>query len=535
MTGRSRQILGRFPAHFDAARPGKQFEAVVDALSSGIDAESAVLARIRRSHRLADADELRDLLLIAALHGIAEAEMEVLFLRWTAAQNAIQALQQAATDADRDNLAEQLIRLWGIDAVAPVLPQYAPAGGGPPDLNAARDRLLRSARQALQRRNMLDGVRARVAGVASIHERGNGTVRSVMEGAANALDLDLAGPIQDSPDYFWHAALAQDRQTLTRPVVKPPTATKPAVEVETPFNPAPEVIGIEENPLERNNTNQVARRHAELFTVTRRGFDRVLLQVHVTGKESRTVGPMVVNRDEGHGIGYALAVPSGLLLVFTEDGRALLDNNDVTSFAYAWKGACFAGSDSRPTDFVFDGASAVFAVATPANALDPGFNFPHAGDSLPMPGIEVGDTRLAFFVQQAYFSGVGGSPPATELVAPRPAVGFLDDSVFAPGPDQTVDEAGFVSLSWLEHRAFCFRVLIPARFRALTPADADGIEIRQRVAQAIDRFRPAAVEARVEFTDDRWVLGQGVIVSGGSGDLISELQSGTVLWTTPKN
>jgi hypothetical protein len=536
VTGRSRQILSRFPAHFEATRPGKQFEVVVDALSSGLDSASADLARVRRSHRLADADELHDLLLIAGFHGITPSELAIAFTRIAAARDAVRRLQNAASAADRDKAVTQLIAFWGIDAAPPVLLLYAPpASGGPPDLNAAKGRLLHSAGLALAESKLLDVLRARIANISALHSHGNGTIAAVLQGAANALDLDLAGPIQNSDDRFWHAAVAHDRIALTFPVDAPATATQPAFELETPFKPAHEVIGMEENPLERNVSSQVARHDAELFSIIRRGFDRVLLQIRITGKETLTLAPMVVNRDEGHGMGYALAVPSGSMLVFTEQGRVLLDGSDVTSFAFAWKGACFAGPDARPSDFVFDAPGAVFVETTPAGALDPGFSFPGSGESLPMPGIEVGETRFAFFVQQAYYSEEGLSQPAIHLVAPRTAVGFLDGSVFAPADGESAPQAALVSFSWLEHRAFCVRVLIPSRFRALTPDDPDGAETRQRVAQALDRFRPAGVEMRVEFIDDRWILGQGILVSGAADDPIAQLRSGTALWAVPRS
>ena len=169
----------------------------------------------------------------------------------------------------------------------------------------------------------------------------------------------------------------------------------------------------------------------------RRGFDRQTLEVKITGVESRTVGPMLVNRDEGHGVGYSGAVANGATVDFTEEGRVLIDSSDVTSMAYAWKGACFADAAGiRPTDFAFDDTRSVFAVSSPAGALSPDFVFPHAGDSLPMPGIGIGETRFAFFVQEAHFS------KNTQRVAPRPAVGFVENSVFRSRP---FDEQAFCS------------------------------------------------------------------------------------------
>jgi hypothetical protein len=137
---------------------------------------------------------------------------------------------------------------------------------------------------------------------------------------------------------------------------------------------------------------------------------------------------------------------------------------------------------------------------------------------------------MAFFVQQGHYSNLAGDPPAVVRVAPRPAIGFLDNSVFAPLAAERPIAAGLVSLSWMEHRAFCFRLLIPRRFAAFTPDDPDGVDTRQRVAQALNRFRPAGVEVRVEFADDRWVLGQGVLLEGASENIIDQLRSGTALW-----
>lgn len=544
MTGRTLKILNRFPAHFEAARPGKQLSVVTDALATDLDEQSAIMARIRRSHRLGDADELRDLLLIGAIHGITQAELALLFLRFDRAAALLSDLSNAATPAARDEAAEALCDLWAIALPHPRLPLFAipPAtGGGPPDLNLAQAGLLQHATAATRRDVLLDAVRTRIAKISSIHAGGNGTVGALLGGAANALDFDIV-KLFDSTDRFWHAATVRTRFTLTHTVLEPASGVRPAHEVAQTLEPPIELMGIEENPLDRVSTDQVARHHAELFSILRRGFERVVAQIRITGKQTFTIGPMVVNRDEGHGVGYAGAVPSGSQLVFTEEGRVLLDNSDVTSFAYAWKGACFAGTDLRHTDFVFGGPgvaperSARFVETTPAGALDPGFVFPHSGVSLPMPGIDIGETRFAFFVQLAHFSKLEEieGQKRVWLVAPRTAVGFLDASAFAAGPSETQPDAALVSLSWLEHRAFCVRLLIPRRFQVWAAEDdPDGVQILQRVAQAVKRFQPAGVEVRVEFIDDRWVLGGASLVSAESDDPIVRLRSDTVLWSTP--
>ena len=262
--------------------------------------------------------------------------------------------------------------------------------------------------------------------------------------------------------------------------------------------------------------------------------------MRITGEADRTVGPMLVNRDEGHGIGYSGAVPNGQQLAFTEEGRVLLEGADVTSLAYAWQGACFAGDDaSSDVDFVFDGPNlparrktARFAVATPPAALDREARFPSDGASLPMPGIAVGLTRFAFFVREAHFAdGSAPLPAPARSVTPVTGAARFDASTFAP-PPLPRQAAARVALSWLEHRAFAVRLLIPPRFRRWR-SEAEGALTLQAVARALERYRPLGVELRVEFIDDRWLLGGGTLTSGIDDDPIESLRAGTVLWAAP--
>ena len=46
------KILGRFPAHFEADKPGKLLGDVVAALSRDLDVQSAQIGAVRRAHRL---------------------------------------------------------------------------------------------------------------------------------------------------------------------------------------------------------------------------------------------------------------------------------------------------------------------------------------------------------------------------------------------------------------------------------------------------------------------------------------------------
>jgi len=549
VSGRAQQVLLRFPAHLDAVRPGKQLGQVVDALVEDLDRLAADLAAVRRAHRLAHADTLTDLLLLAGLHGLTRADLDILFTG-VARKRALLAALIAAVGGPantRDAAANALLDLWGIDGTNPRLPLFAPPvqGGNPPDLAAAAKALAAAAGASLGYRATVAAARARVARICQIHAEGNGTVRALLLATANALDLEIdaaknaatraalvaaeetagfdfridadadlgAGDaLFHSRDLFWHATFVRDRWPLL------PTAP-----------PAVEALGLEENPRRRERYQNEECADGQLFTVIRRGFGRELLQAEVLGIANRTVGPMVVNRDEGHGVGYAAAVPAGKSLVFREDGRALLDGSDVTSFAYSWQGACFAetaaanGQPSDPHDFVFAGPGvdprrrAVFAVTAPAGALDREFTFPHAGQDITVPGIGIGVTRLAFFVQVAHLGAVG------KPVAPRPRIAFADGAVFAGGAPKAAD----LHLSWMEHEAYAVRIVIPARFGLFDSGITD------RVVAALARFRPAGIDLRVELADDHWKLGEGTVTEAVAVDPISLLQGGTVLTPPP--
>ena len=534
--GRADSILGRFPAHFEALKPGKVLRSAVAALARDLDVQAAELAAIRRSHRLFDADVLSDLLLIAARHGIMASSLELVTMRFERARSLLKDLAAPADEAMRDAAAAKLLALWSLEGGEPKLALFADRNedGSPVDLTGeagatATLRLIAAATEASSRQAQNDATRTRIATTIRIAASGNATVRALLSGAANALDLEI-GPIKSSEDRYLHASFAFDRLTLRAEGGDGPI--EPAV--------AREVIGLEENPLYRVETDAAPRKHAELFDQLRRGFERATLQIRVTGEGARTVGPMVVNRDEGHGVGYAGSVPGGERLTFSEDGRVTLGENDVTSSAFAWQGACFADAATpHVNDYVFtEGAdaprAASFAVAFPEAALDSDFVFPHAGDSLPMPGVSVGRTRFAFFVQEAHAS-LGPTPgsPGGRRVAPRPADGFLDGSVFAPGPDETRAPSALVSLSWLERRAHAVRILIPSRLRALED-DPEAPEVRRRLVETVGRFRPVGILVEAAFLDDRWTLGEGAMSAAASDDPVEALRGSTVLWSAPE-
>src|SRR5262245_49813665 len=134
--GRADSILGRFPAHFEALKPGKVLRSAVAALARDLDVQAAELAAIRRSHRLFDADELSDLLLLAARHGIMASSLELLTMRFERARGLLKELATAADQAARDQAAARLLALWSLEGAEPKLALFADPSedGSPVDL-----------------------------------------------------------------------------------------------------------------------------------------------------------------------------------------------------------------------------------------------------------------------------------------------------------------------------------------------------------------------------------------------------------------
>lgn len=531
---RATKILGRFPAHMEAAKRGKLLGDVVAALARDLDVQSAQLGAIRRAHRIREAETRGDLMRLAALHGIRARELDLLDIRLDlAAERAV-----ALADADAAGRTAALADLLALFALAlpenpldAVTPDDAPADAEQAAAEAAQR--LAAMVQALttpraRRRAMAD----RVVAVCANHGLGNGTIRAVMTAAANALDLDL-GTIVHGPERYLHAAPATDRLRLV-----PPADTGLA-----PLAQLIDIVGLEENPLRRAERAPEAFVHGELFEFFRKGFEPAALEITVTAELDRTVGPMVVNRDQGRGVGFAATVPAGETLTLTETGRAMLGTSDMTAFAYGFEGAVFADADApRASDACFD--EAIFVTTTPPGALDREAVYPHAGVSLPMPEIGIGATAMAFFVQEGHFAD-GAAEGGARIPTPRSQAGLFAGgdaplgSVFAPGPDEVRQPAARVGFAWHERQAYRAHILIPERFRALVPdteADPEMTAVTTRVLQAVERVRPVGVALECAFIDDRWTLGSGILseaAADGSTDPVAALIGGTMLWPSP--
>lgn len=526
-------MLERLPAHLEAAQPGKLLHRVFSGLARDLDVLAAQLAATRRAHRLGEADELVDVLALAALHGITAPEFAVLDLRQSRARAALATLRNAPAGPGLLTAASTVLALWGLRDLDAFAMEPGQALDGAAGL-AARDRLAIAVADALSYRAGLEACRTRIARIARRHLDGNGTVAALMEAAAIALDLDLdPAEIEHSTDRFRHAVPVRDRMHLTPPPL-PPSAPDQPPRRPGSLVPADEVLGAIENPRRRVGTEPVQRHAGECFEVARRGFEPTLLRLRVRGigeDGRRTIGPLLINRDSGHGIGFDGAVPPDSELVFEEDGRVFLDGADVTARAYAFQGAVFAdaAAPSNAHDFRFDAPATRFAQASPAGALDRDFSFPHAGTNIPMPSIGIGVTRFAFFARVAH--AAAGDADAPLAVTPRPFQGVFDTAVLAPAVGETPPGAALLALSWVEHEAFKVLLLLPPRFRAFDP-DPDTTALRRHLARALDRFRPAGVALEIGFLDPRWTLGAATLGDFGRAPLAA-LESGLELWPAP--
>ncbi len=573
MSSRAQKILARFPAHFEAVRSGKQLEAVVTGLSNDLDVISSDLAATREAHRLAHAKTTRDLKRIGALHRLTDVEFGPLELRITRIRAAAEALDLAVEDGDeaeRDRLAAALLQLFAADLVEENWSDFHPTAADPA---AAALALIKSARTATHYRSRVDHLRQRIATVSLNHSLGNGTVSALLRGAANALDLELdlkknravkadleereIGTINyridddlfHGVDRFLHSSYVADRFAL-----KPPQPTDGSTPEPVPV--LSEIIGLEENPRHRATHDIGEVKHAQLFSITRRGFVPQLLRLEITAPAERAViGPMFVNRDEGHGVGYAGVVPQGSKLVLTEEGRLYLtgaESKDVTSLGFSWKGGCFASAKSdlpgggpHPSDFVFDGPGrdpdqrpATFVTMSPADALNRDSGYPHGPLAVEAPEIWLGVTRYAFFVQWGHLSSTAPSPDGVidYRITPRTKTAFFGDhaghnSVFGTSDPGENPIAAKLALSWLEHQAYTVRLHLPARFKAID--DDDGATVASQVLAALERFRPAGIELQVAYQDDQWILGDGVIAGTETADPNGVMIGGTVLWPAP--
>lgn len=499
-------VLGRFPSHLQAAQAGKLLGAVVDALAGELEVATNELGAIRRSHRLAEAPELLDLLHLASLHAIEGHAVEILRMRLAAAA----AIAPIAADLRNHTLAEAFAPVpdaLGVPATA------AGAANARTLLNAGLTRLG-------ENRTLLELLRTRVSSVVALHRRGNGTVGALLGAAANALDLDLED-MRHSRDRYWHVAMCRDR-------VRIDGARAAAAAADNPFLPRVDAIVLEENELKQRSFGPVDVLHGEEVALLRRGYEDATVTIQVTGVGERTLAPMVVNVDTGVGLAFTGSVPGGQVLEYAPavarvGGKdvavtsAKLAGKDVApTSCFAFAGGVFANathSDARDFVFADDKTLAApgreniarFAKADPETAFDKDHPLDARdpklglGGQLPPVMLEAGSARLALFVAAGTFAaGAPGEPPV--VASPLRHAARFDWSVWDPqaAPPDPAPVAR-LGLTWREHEPYEAVVWIPRRFAKLDVAGAP--TVASRIARLLERHRAAGVRVDVRYVD----------------------------------
>jgi hypothetical protein len=426
-------------------------------------------------------------------------------------------LADPATDAD--GLVTQLGFEHDPDEVLVTWP-------GEPDDAAARTRFDAAVRAAARYDGVLGVGRQGLADVAELVLDRSGTVAGLLGATAAYLGMELGAIGRDETGY-WHLAHARDRFDVDLPAA-------PGGDPGPSSHAGSHLLALEENPPHLADSGPIPRRHADLFTVSRLGFDEVPVTVIVVGAGDRTMHPMVVNVDDGEGVASIVDVPDGSQLRFERDGRIELDGASVARRCFRFHGAVFAGG-GHPNDFVFaDSAdedafgdrAGRYAVTSPiSDGFDPNPGLPH-GDGLLTPlHLARKGSRFAAFVGAGVFARE--QEGTVDLAAPEPVAGFFDEAVYQPDPN---GEPSFqLGFEWDERETYAVRVWLPSAFRSLDNAAEPSI--RELIRLLLDRHRAAGVHVYVEFTDPRWILGTGIVRDLESDDALGIAVAGTEAWT----
>ena len=538
LSGRAEAILDRFPCHLGAADENKTLAHVVDVFARELDRRSSEVQRIRRAHRLGDAETVWDLLGHAALHDLRAQDFDLIGRRFEVADVAAEVLLGAPGGAEAAAVRETLSAALGVPA--DVFPQWS----SETDTATADLRLGNALRNATLYAPRLDEYRTRISQFAGLHQHGNGTPTVLLEATAGHLGLRTVGEVLTSKDRFWHIVECLDGMRLTQPNEPSGDPDNPTPE-STVVEPLSDWLAVEDNPFRTHDIEPVDATHGDRFLISRSGWEERPVTARVIGIGERAHRPMIVNVDSGVGVGYSGVVPDGAELRFEAVGIATLDGEVVTRDCYGFSGAVFADRDaSHVLDFVWADEADPSAIgdraatwSTPepyTDAFSRTASYPHDAGLLTAPTLGIGDTRWAFFVGVGHFGTE--DEEATKLHAlPRFGSGVWDDAVFHPEKtDGTMDPSAQVGFSWDQHEAFAARVWLPRRFAELDGAvGADGVErisVAERVRLLLDRYRAAGVHIYVRYADERWILGEGVLQDVLTSEGLGVVVGGTGLW-----
>lgn len=516
---RAATILARFPRHLDLTREDKVFAHVVNSLARELDIKTMQIGRVRKSHRLGQTDEIRDLLLLAGLHDLRPIRFDIVRLRQDALSAVATTLgDESAAAADKEDAVNNLRHLLNLADLGSYALDYSFLAG--------------ALRKLTGYTSSLRILRHQIKELIQIHRAGNGSVRSLLEASAAYLHLRVSDITHVGDDY-WHIAHCNDLITL------PPKAAADPAPVTTE-----DWLALEENPFKKTTVTPEEFVHRGKRKILRNGFDPVPVTITITGIEDRTCYPMIVDTKKGHGLYYAGLVSDGQTLEFTADGRVLLDGTAADNQAFAFTGAVFAENTgltkASSTDFAFcnehgttpHGQCGVFVETEP---LEEGFSadMPHMGGLSSAITLAVGATNLQFFVRIAHFGGRTTEPSADHAAIESYSAGHYNTSLFALDTTGAgiIDAAARIGFEWQEREAFKVIVWLPSRFaRYDLNNESDDPSLAQRLRSLLDRHRAAGISLNVQYASDLWQLPYGYITDPDSPQSYKSITAGSRLW-----
>jgi hypothetical protein len=454
LTGRALKILDRFPSFMRLEKPGKVIGDVAQALGGDLDQAEGRLSRILRSRRIENADEEGDVLRLAALLGLVE---EDFFLLRRAHEH-------------------------GLFAPAP-----APAEpGGDPETAA-------EARTWEAYDGYLDALRGAVMRTAAVMTDGCGTLWALAEGACLLLGAVNGGKpaLQHVDSFVITKGFIHRMKIRFRVPDDSPDAD------ESGWKELEKLIYIHENPIIDKETELAEARQRQRFPVRRGGFFHGRAGLRVVGLGDRTVKPLAINLTSREGYGYRGVLADGQELLFSRDGHAYLDGEDVSAECYRVHDGF--RDDAEMARFADGDPVHGFSVCDPAGATDRNQPGPTVAGlpEFPPPHLLHGDSTFRFSVEEGAFD------------ASR-----FGEAVFS-FPDQAAIDAAPASakfqVEWREHQAFLVRVLLPPDLQSWEAAFLSGGSLPQHLARGLERFRPAGVALEVDFWNDEWVLGESLL------------------------
>ncbi len=465
LTGRSAKILGRFPSFMRMDHPGKNLAEAARSLGEDLDESERLLLGVQSAHRLTAAEEERDVLRLASLLGLEPADFAIL----------------------------RKLYDKGI---------YDP---GPGDLSLEESR-------DFQYSDYLAELKDWIQRIARILLDGCGTVAALLEGAAILVDADPdGGPDGGAPV----PAKATGVVALEHPDAGLPfggfihrMAVKYRMKVDGAWTLQSGFIYLVENPILEKTTGDVDRIEDEWFKVKRGGFYHGQVTIQVTGTGDRTVRPMVINESLRMGVGYRDALADGQVLVFARDGKVYLNGVDATDKAYVFSGGMLDTPDTKfsPADGDPDPDPGAVTVQ-PVGAMDRNFPRPIVTPTatLPVTKMHLGESQFRFSVEEGAFDASEFGQCVFSFPIP------LDSKMIPIDPPPFPDPSGKVNLTWNEHDPFSVLVLLPTELKSLETDLLDGQDLRKLVRAGLERFRSAGVKLVVDYFEDKWILGTGVL------------------------